>query len=289
MRFSDVATAGKMRDLITSIAEGVVERKRPDARIGRVYSYNYDTLTAEIEFVGETQTIRAKFSPDQVPSSSVLDPWGDPNLVRVAGRPGSYYILNFVSGTPRQMKYEWAMVPTGGFVFYGGDDEPIGFLQCDGRFVSQSTYQWLFTKVGHRFNNGVDPGDGTFKLPNPADVFLMGAVSTDPTKTVGKTGGSNTVPVPEHDHGVGTLEVTTTGSAHTHDAGTYSISRRAGAGAAAGAAKGNSTLDGTVDVTGNSGTAGSTHTHGLTGLTGKRGVTDEYKPKFLALNVLIKT
>ncbi|QEM40898.1 MAG: hypothetical protein [Phage AS32] len=109
MTFADVKSAVRMRELITNIAEGVVNRLRPEDRIGKVFSYNKTTQTARIWFPGETTSslVSVHFALDKIPSKSMdssfdsagYDAPGD--IVRVAGKPGAYFILDYVSGLPQ--------------------------------------------------------------------------------------------------------------------------------------------------------------------------------------------
>lgn len=187
-----------MRDLVTSIAEGVVDRMRPDVRLGRVYSVDVSASYCEVEFVGDPQTTRVRFSPDRPPSSSVLDPHGEPNIVRVAGRAGQYYIIDYVTGTPNQL----GSVPVTGTIPYFGDDEPLNWAKPVGQFISQADYPVAFSKLGHKANNGIDPGDGTFRLPDMRDKTMVG---TSATKAAGSTGGAASKVIasanlPKHTH-----------------------------------------------------------------------------------------
>jgi microcystin-dependent protein len=52
---------------------------------------------------------------------------------------------------------------------------PSGWLDCDGSFVQQATYPDLFAALGHAWNGGTDPGDGTFKVPDLRGRTLIGA------------------------------------------------------------------------------------------------------------------
>jgi len=87
-------------------------------------------------------------------------------------------------------------MPTGSMVMYAGNPSLLDaavWLLCNGQFVSQATYPALFSLIGHTYNGGVDPGDGTFKLPDLQNAFPRGAAV--PATPAG-TGGSDT-----HDHG----------------------------------------------------------------------------------------
>jgi microcystin-dependent protein len=67
---------------------------------------------------------------------------------------------------------------------------PTGWLSCDGTFKSCSTYADLFGAVGHTYNGGVDPGNGTFKLPDLNSSRIP--IGASNTSAAGTTGGSNT-------------------------------------------------------------------------------------------------
>lgn len=109
--FGDQSYAIRFRDAVTAIAQGVVDRMRPEVRLAKVYSVDISTMRADVLFPGEVypNTITAKMSANLVPSvvmetsygTSGMDAPGD--IVRIAGKPGSYYIDSFVSGQPSIM------------------------------------------------------------------------------------------------------------------------------------------------------------------------------------------
>lgn len=106
--FSDQQYAGQFRDLITRIARRVVREERPDVKIGKVYSYDKTTQYAKILFAGETidNLVKVRAALNMQPTQTMeiqfptlgYDAPGD--IVRVAGKPGSYYITDFYSGVP---------------------------------------------------------------------------------------------------------------------------------------------------------------------------------------------
>lgn len=102
--FGDYKVAAATRDVIERIAEGVVNRLRPDLKIGSVYSATPDG-TAEIQFPGHSaeELMQVRFSPDKMPWSTTMVPGmtGVPDIVRVAGKPGAYFIDSFVAGYPK--------------------------------------------------------------------------------------------------------------------------------------------------------------------------------------------
>lgn len=104
--------------------------------------------------------------------------------------------------------------------------------------------------------------------------MLVGVDEVDPDfASAGLAGGEKEhiltrAEMAEHVHNPGNLTTTSTGSAHTHGAGSLVASKRSGAGSAAGAATGNTTLNGSINITGDTDTAGSGHTHVVSGDTG---------------------
>lgn len=104
----------------------------------------------------------------------------------------------------------------GSSIFNAGDikesaasGEPLGWLECNGRAVSRSTYSILFGTIGTTYG----PGDGstTFNLPDYRGRFRIGTNVSYPLGTIG--GSSSTVlsvgNLPAHTHGV-------TDPGHTH-------------------------------------------------------------------------
>lgn len=97
---------------------------------------------------------------------------------------------------------------------------PAGWLACDGSFKLQSAYANLFSAIGHTYNLGVDPGDGTFKLPSLNNSMVpRGASVYYPPGTIS---GSNS-----HSHSFTTsanASINSNGE-HSHSAsGSFSIS-----------------------------------------------------------------
>lgn len=65
-----------------------------------------------------------------------------------------------------------------------------GWLACDYTFKSQTLYPLLFAKIGHTYNGGTDPGDGTFRLPDGKGRSLVGAGDGDATGHTAHTLGA---------------------------------------------------------------------------------------------------
>lgn len=105
--------------------------------------------------------------------------------------------------------------PVGVIVAFGADTPPTGWLSCDGVFVTQAAYPALFAVIGHRWNGGVDPGDGTFRLPplNNQNRVLRGAAASGGVAAVNHTHASTaTTSATTHAHGASAAA----GSNHTH-------------------------------------------------------------------------
>ncbi len=85
-------------------------------------------------------------------------------------------------------------------------DNYEGWLVCDGREVSRTTYSALFEVIGTSFGSG--DGVTTFNIPDSRGRVPLGAQSSSGTSyyCVGNTGGAETHTlsigeIPSHDHG----------------------------------------------------------------------------------------
>lgn len=70
-----------------------------------------------------------------------------------------------------------------------------GYLRTDGTFKRQADYPGLFAAIGHVHNGGIDPRDGTFKLPLYDGLTLVGAgraFGTGTERRLGTTFGTET-------------------------------------------------------------------------------------------------
>lgn len=65
-----------------------------------------------------------------------------------------------------------ALVPKGAMLPYGGGTVPTGWLFCNGRAVSRTTYADLYAAIGDRYGSG--DGSTTFNLPETRYEFLRG-------------------------------------------------------------------------------------------------------------------
>lgn len=90
--------------------------------------------------------------------------------------------------------------PAGVISMYGGSTAPSGWLICDGRTVSRTTYSRLFSAIGTTY--GAGNGSTTFNIPNLKGRVPVG-LDTSQTEfnSLGKKGGSKELQ--EHTHIVG--------------------------------------------------------------------------------------
>lgn len=112
-----------------------------------------------------------------------------------------------------------AALPAGAIMPYAGAAEPAGWLFCDGRAVSRTTYADLFAAIGTTY--GAGDGSTTFNLPNLKGRVPVGFDSAQVEfDALGEAGGSKThtltaAELPSHAHPIGG----STGNAsndHTH-------------------------------------------------------------------------
>src|SRR5678815_2641662 len=74
-------------------------------------------------------------------------------------------------------------MPTGAILDYAGPNPPPGWLACDGRAISRTTYSELFAAIGTAW--GAGDGSTTFNLPPANGRAAIGAGSvTDANGTV---------------------------------------------------------------------------------------------------------
>jgi microcystin-dependent protein len=63
--------------------------------------------------------------------------------------------------------------PSGALIMFAGGAIPDGWLLCDGRLVSRTTYSALFSAIGETY--GIGDGSTTFALPDMRYTFPRGA------------------------------------------------------------------------------------------------------------------
>lgn len=169
LSFGEQQYASKFRDLVTRIARKVVQEERPAERVGRVLVWNSANMTAQVIFPGDdiTNPTRVKYSEGMAPVLAMVQNLvtlgmdAPSDIVRIAGRPGSYYIAGYVRGGP-------AAVRPGTICLWPTIDVPEGWLICDGSEVPVSQYSTLHGVMG--YSHG---GTGeVFNLPNLSAATL---------------------------------------------------------------------------------------------------------------------
>lgn len=99
-----VANAAKMLQVLKTVAKQVVDKERPDLRVGMVHSFDRPAQTAYILFPGGSapdNLVPVRFALDKIPSVAMEDSAdGVGDVVRVAGKPGGWFILDYVTGAP---------------------------------------------------------------------------------------------------------------------------------------------------------------------------------------------
>jgi microcystin-dependent protein len=114
--------------------------------------------------------------------------------------------------------YDPIGTPTGAIIQYGGTAEPQGWLLCDGRQVSRTTYARLFASLGGAasYPYGLGNGTTTFNLPNLKGKVPIGRDSADTSfNDLGETGGAKTVTLTAAQSGIPAHGHTFTGSSGT--------------------------------------------------------------------------
>lgn len=97
-------------------------------------------------------------------------------------------------------------LPIGAQVPFGSKTIPDGWLLCDGRAVSRTTYKELFAVIGTTYGSG--DGKTTFNLPDKRGRVSVGRNSSDTSFDVlGEKGGAKTVTLtvdqmPKHKHNI---------------------------------------------------------------------------------------
>lgn len=81
-------------------------------------------------------------------------------------------------GAKEAMELYDGIVPPGAVIPYAGSSAPDGWLLCDGRTVSRTTYAALFAVIGTTY--GAGDGNTTFALPNLQGRVAAGTSSSHP-------------------------------------------------------------------------------------------------------------
>ena len=97
-------------------------------------------------------------------------------------------------------------IPVGAQLPFAGTTIPSGYLLCDGRAVSRTTYKDLFEVIGTTY--GAGDGSTTFNLPDKRGRVSVGLDSNDSDfNIIGKTGGEKKhqlkiEEMPSHNHNI---------------------------------------------------------------------------------------
>lgn len=93
---------------------------------------------------------------------------GSSNITGLVKGNGSSAFTTALDG----VDYMGANSMTGVIAFYPTDDIPAGWLRCDGKAYSRTTYARLFGKIGTIYGEG--DGSTTFNVPNLYNYFIRG-------------------------------------------------------------------------------------------------------------------
>ena len=254
----------RMRDAIVKVVRNQLDILRPESRVGTVI--DFDPVAGEV-----TALFPGDEDAQLVACSQLMMPSDVDQLVRVSGKPGSYFVTDIVDGYPWSVS--WGGAP-GDMKFWPAMAIPPKaeeiWLPCDGRMLDQVDYPKLYTRIGDSYT---DTASGTtFQIPDMRRRFPRGADSlSGGTYVPGKSDGtadplSRTI---NHSHTI------TAAAVHNHGAGTLatgSTSDRA-AGSLGRA---------TTAISGQTGDDGN-HSHG-----GSTGATVAADFPWLSVNYLIK-
>lgn len=195
--FGEVRIAARLRDAIVTISKNVVDVERPDFKIGAVWAYDDATQMIDVLFAGETSEslVRVRAAANMMPNRAMTDNAPDNNapcdIVRVAGRPGQYWIVDYVSGDPRHVN-DTDMFLIGdpespsfenGWTNYAGGYAPAGYYRLSGR-----TYLQGLIKSGTAGLTAFTLGEGF----RPAESHIFSGITATVTTSNPNTGTVHT-------------------------------------------------------------------------------------------------
>lgn len=101
------------------------------------------------------------------------------------------------------------MMPLGGICMYPSATPPVGYLLCNGASLTITDYPNLYAIIGHSFDTGLPPVNGSFYIPDMRGRFVVGngQSGTDTAYNINDKGGEQehvlvTDEVGEHTHGI---------------------------------------------------------------------------------------
>lgn len=122
-------------------------------------------------------------------------------------------------------------VPIGGVISYAGGTLPPGteWDWADGGLIDRTTFATFFSRVGHDYNGGVDPGSNKVRKPDKRGRIPMGADNFGPlgaanritvaNRARGQNGGSERVQLASTESGLPAHSHTDSGHSHSASSG----------------------------------------------------------------------
>jgi microcystin-dependent protein len=159
------------QNIAASNMNGVIGRARlqPDAIGNKVASSTLNVADQILILKTDNTLARARFDTIVNSTSSALplaDATKNGMLRQVSG-----LTTDFVDGTNNCQPLS-NLLPAGVVVDYAGPNIPAGWLFCDGRAVSRTTYAALYAAIGGYY--GAGDGSTTFNIPNTAGRIIAG-------------------------------------------------------------------------------------------------------------------
>lgn len=205
------AAAAKTSETNAASSASAAAGSASAAKTSETNAASSKTAAAQAKTAAEAAADRAEAAAGQIDMTNYLLKTGDGKDVTVTFTPSS--AAEFPAPTSGAklsaimvMLSKWrnyisrALTPTGAMLLYAGNTVPTGFLLCDGRAVSRTTYAALFAAIGTTHGSG--DGSTTFNLP---DMRGRTAVGVAPDANLGVTFGTNSVGLTKdqnaaHDH-----------------------------------------------------------------------------------------
>jgi microcystin-dependent protein len=265
-----------MRDLIERIASKTIDKKRPEVRIGHVHHVDSGRQLAWILYPGENEEslVKVRAALNMLPSRTI-EQYGDTaDIVRVAGKPGSYYITDFVRGGP--LPPAGIAVPTGAISMWPTTASPGGYLLCDGAVYNNGQYPALAALLGNKFGGVVGT---SFAVPDLRGRIPLGVSSV--IALAANEGVAEALRSLAHTHA---MTHTHTVTQHTHGAGAITLTKATNTTASGAATRITDIGGNTGDITGSPPQSGAASTSA----TSTQPATGANSLPFLGINFIIK-